>query len=244
MNGGSADTDTIHGEVLQVREQADEAGKLLDAGFGVSQGEGQDSGLEDVAMFVQPEKRRFDIEVTDVELLKARERMQSLHRRGYQEVCLIELSNSDHLADKVDYPHLLKVANDVKPLVVPDREGSMEASSSRDTPCTGEVGASEEGRAVVRNVVDNAVNDLLGKPRVAYFTDPGNPPRVRVEALAPGPRRVGRLFCICVATLVRGWGEPAKTNNFTKASSTNSTGGRASSTHLLLSSVVVGSVKG
>lgn len=75
--------------------------------------------------------------------------------------------------------------------------------SSRDTPGAGEIGAGEEGRTVVRDVVDDAINDFLGKPRVGYFARPGGPPRFPVEALAREPQRVGCLLGICIKTLVR-----------------------------------------
>ena len=207
MNGGWTDTDTVHGEVLQIREQADEAGKLFDAGFRVSQGEGQDGGLKDIAMLVQPEKRRPDVEVPDFEFLKARERVQALQCRGHQEVCLIELSNGNHLADKIEHSHVLKVINSPKPRTVRDREGSMEVGPSRDTPCAGEIGAGEEGRTV-RDVVDDIVNEFLGKPRVAYFADPES--SFPVEALACKPKRVSRLFGVCVAPLVKNNGHRPK----------------------------------
>lgn len=80
--GAEIPINAVHSKVLQAREQADEAEKFLDAAPGVSQCEGPNGGLEDVAMLVQPEERLPYIEIPDVQLLKMRKRVQADHRLG------------------------------------------------------------------------------------------------------------------------------------------------------------------
>ena len=115
---------------------------------------------------------------------------------------------------------------------------------SRDTPGAGEMSASEEGRAVVRDVVDDVVNKFLGEPRAAYFARPPDPPHFPVEALAREPHLVSRLFGICMHRCVSKI-KSATINGFTEVDGTKFAEGiKASGVHLVLRSVVVGGMKG
>lgn len=74
--------DAFHSEVLQAREQADEAEELFCAASRVSQREGPNGGLQNVTMLVQPVEELPNVEIPDVELLEVRERVQVRHRPG------------------------------------------------------------------------------------------------------------------------------------------------------------------
>lgn len=99
-------------------------------------------------MFVYPEKWLSDVEVSDVELLKVREGMQTRHRLGQQEIRLVDLSSNDNPSDEVNHPHPMEVVGSVESRGIQNREGSIEMSSGGDAPCAREVCAGEKSLPV------------------------------------------------------------------------------------------------
>lgn len=105
------------------------------------------------------------------------------------------LSDGDP-ADKVNHSHTLEVVDGLEPRGVQDSERSVEVGSSGDAPCEREVRAGEEGPPVVRDVIEDAVDDLLGKAHTACFARTEDPLHLPSEAFAAKPQRVKRLLCI------------------------------------------------
>ena len=89
--------------------------------------------------------------------------------------------------DKVDYSHALEIPDSLEPREVQNRESSMEVGPSSDTPRAREVRAGEEGWSVVRNVIDNVVDDFLRKPHVACSAHPEDPLHLPGEVFATEP---------------------------------------------------------
>lgn len=97
--------------------------------------------------------------------------------------------------DKTDRSHLLEVVDSLEPCRVRDREGSVEVGSSGDTPLAREMCAGKEGGSVIRNVVDDVVDNLLREPRVAGLTSDSL--RLPDEVLAREPQCITHSFGIC-----------------------------------------------
>jgi hypothetical protein len=109
---------------------------------------------------------------------------------------VLDPSSHDHLTDKMNHSHLLEIVDSLEPREVGNRECSMKVDSSGDTPCAGEVHACEEGRSVFRNVVDDVVDDLLGKAYISCFAYPEDPTHLPCEVFAAKPKHVRRLLGI------------------------------------------------
>jgi len=107
--------DTVDGEILEVREQADEGGELFDASSGISQREGPNGGFQDIEVLVQPKRRLTHVKVPNLKFLKVGERVQMRHRRRQQEVRLVDVSSGNHPADKMDHPHPLEIVDSPEP---------------------------------------------------------------------------------------------------------------------------------
>ena len=97
-------------------------------------------------------------------------------------------------ADKVNYSHLLEVVDSLEPREVQNSESAMKVGSSGDTPGTRDVRAGEERGSVVRNVIDDVVDDLLGKAYVALLAHPENSLHLPGEVSAAKPKHARRLL--------------------------------------------------
>jgi len=115
------------------------------------------------------------------------ERVQTRHYLGNKEVRLKHPRGDDEFADEVNRSHVMGVIDSLKPSGVRDRKNSIEVDSSADAPCTRKVGAGEEGGPVFRNVVEDAVDDLLGKAHVACLAYPEGPLQLPGEVFAVKP---------------------------------------------------------
>ena len=111
-------------------------------------------------MLVHHGSQLSDVNKLELELLKVRKRVQ--HVWGYQKPpFFIEwVPIDDEPANKMNYIRILEATETVRFI---NLKGSKKAGLGSETPCARELCAGEEGVLVIRNVVDDVIDNFSGE---------------------------------------------------------------------------------